>query len=91
MAIAITESNCRYDVKHPDSLTCGIGGIKPIFWADVLGDTKVNSLKAIELVIRHLVEKNGGNIYEAIKEYKGGSKNLKSTNKCFAVYKEMKI
>ena len=90
LAIAFTESNCNYDAKHADSKTCGIGGIKRLFWADVLGDTNANSLKAIELVINHLINKNGGSIYEAIKEYKGGVANLTTTNKCYELYKKLK-
>lgn len=90
LAIALTESSCNYDAKHADSKTCGIGGIKRLFWADVLGDTNANSLKAIELVINHLINKNGGSIYNAIKEYKGGVANLSTTNKCYDLYKKLK-
>lgn len=89
LAIALTESNCSYDAKHADSKTCGIGGIKRLFWADVLGDTNANSLKAIELVINHLISKNNGSIYHAIREYKGGIANLKTTNKCYDLYKRL--
>ena len=90
LAIALTESNCSYDAKHQDSKTCGIGGIKRLFWQDVLGNTNANSLKAIELVINHLIAKNNGSIYHAIKEYKGGVANLTTTNRCFDLYKKLK-
>ena len=90
LSIALTESNCRYDVKHTDSKTCGIGGIKRLFWQDVLGNTNANSLKAIELVINHLISKNNGSIYHAIRDYKGGVTNLDTTNRCFSLYKKLK-
>jgi predicted nucleotide-binding protein (sugar kinase/HSP70/actin superfamily) len=32
IAIAMTESNSSYSVKHPASDTVGIGGIKPSVW-----------------------------------------------------------
>lgn len=90
LAIALTESNCSYDVKHADKQTCGIGGIKRLFWEDVLNDVNPNSLKAIELVISYLMDKNGGSVYKAIKDYKGGVSNLKTTNKCYDLYKKLK-
>lgn len=90
LAIALTESNCSYDVKHPDKMTCGIGGIKPLFWTEILGDTNPNSLQAIEKIISHLIDKSDGNIYKAIKYYKGASTNMATTNKCFNLYKKLK-
>lgn len=89
LAIALTESNCDYNVKHPDKSTCGIGGIKPLFWGEVLGDTNPNSLQAIDKIISHLIDKNGGNVYQAIRDYKGGSSNLATTKKCFELYKRL--
>ena len=90
MAIALTESNCSYDVEHPNPLTFGIGGIKTLFWTEILGDTNPNSLQAIDKVISYLISKNNGNVYKAIKDYKGASTNMKSTNKCFKLYKKLK-
>ena len=89
LAIALTESGINYEAKHSDSKTIGIGGIKGLFWADLLGDVSPNSLEAIDIIISHLIEKNNGSIYEAIKDYKGADKNLVSTNKCWNLYKKM--
>ena len=90
LAIALTESGINYEVKHPDCQTFGIGGIKNLFWSDLLGDVNPNSLEAIDIIISHLIEKNNGNIYEAIKDYKGADKNLVTTNKCWKLYKQLK-
>lgn len=87
LAIAITESNCRYDVRHPDKDTCGIGGIKAKFWQHI---EEPNSLLAIESIVDILRDKYDNNIYAIIKYYKGGSTNLKSTDKCFKLYKDIK-
>ena len=90
MAIAITESGIDYDVSHPDLFTTGIGGIKSLFWKDILGETNPNSLEAIDKVISYLIDKNNGNVYKAIKDYKGADKNMVSTNKCWNLYKQLK-
>ena len=89
LAIALTESNCDYDIKHPDKTTCGIGGIKPLFWTEILGDTNPNSLQAIDKIISHLIDKNNGNIYSAIADYKGADTNMKTTDKCYKLYKQL--
>ena len=90
LAIAITESGINYEAKHPDCQTFGIGGIKNLFWSDLLGDVNPNSFEAIDIIISYLIDKNNGNIYEAIKDYKGADKNLSTTNKCYSLYKQLK-
>lgn len=87
LAIAITESGCNYKVKHPDKDTCGIGGIKAMFWPEI---ENVNSLMAIEEIVEILKTKAKGNIYLTIKYYKGGITNMKSTDKCYRIYKELR-
>ena len=89
MATAITESGIDYDVSHPDLFTTGIGGIKSLFWKDILGETNPNSLEAIDKVISYLIDKNNGNVYRAIADYKGADKNLSTTNKCWNLYKKL--
>ena len=89
LAIALTESNVNYNAKHQDGFTIGIGGIKSIFWADLLSNVNPNSLEAIDIIISHLIDKNDGNIYQAIKDYKGADKNMKTTDKCWNLYKQL--
>ena len=55
----------------------------------MLGDVNPNSLEAIDIIISHLIEKNDGNIYKAIADYKGADKNMKTTDKCWKLYKKM--
>jgi hypothetical protein len=86
VAIAMTESNCNYAVKHPTSDTIGIGGIKPTQWCL---RSNVNSLMAIDEIITKLEEK-GKSPYETILFYKGAKTNLKSTNQCWDFYKRLK-
>ena len=86
VAIAMTESNCNYNVKHPTNETKGIGGIKPAYWTL---KSNINSLKAIEEIIIHL-ENKGKTPYEVIKYYKGAKTNLKSTQQCWDLYKRLK-
>ncbi|MCI4437521.1 MAG: hypothetical protein JHC33_12000 [Ignisphaera sp.] len=82
VAIAMTESNCNYAVRHPDKDTIGIGGIKPNQW-DL--QCKVNSLQAIDEIITQLEDK-GKSPYEIIKFYKGAKKNIRSTEQCYDLY-----
>ena len=89
LAIALTESNVNYNAKHQDVFTIGIGGIKSIFWSDLLGNVNPNSLEAIDIIITYLIDKNNGNIYRAIADYKGADKNLSTTNKCWKLYKQL--
>ena len=85
MAIAMTESSCRYDVKHPDKDTKGIGGIKQSQWSL---KSNINSLRAIEEVVE-VLESRGLNEWQIIKFYKGGVTNLKSTQQCWDWYKRL--
>jgi hypothetical protein len=82
MAIAMTESSCNYNVKHPDKDTKGIGGIKQSQWTL---KSNINSLKAIEEVVE-VLEKKYSNKYTIIRKYKGGVTNLKSTQQCWDLY-----
>lgn len=90
LAIAITESGIDYNAKHQDAFTLGVGGIKGIFWSDLLGDVNPNSLQAIDIVISHLIDKNNGNIYKALADYKGADTNMKTTDKCWKLYQQLK-
>ena len=86
LALAFTESSFRYDVKHPDKLTKGVGGIK-VFHKTV---NDINSLPAIEEVwVKYLTQAKGDK-RKALKLYKGTKKNLKSFNKTWAIYTKLK-
>ena len=82
MAIAMTESGCNYNVKHPDKDTKGIGGIKQSQWTL---RSNINSLKAIEEIVE-VLEKKYSSKYTIIRKYKGGVTNLKSTQQCWDLY-----
>lgn len=82
MAIAMTESSCNYNIKHPDTHTKGIGGIKENMWTL---RSNINSLKAIEEIVE-VLEKKYDNKYTIIRIYKGGITNLKSTQQCWDLY-----
>jgi hypothetical protein len=86
IAIAMTESNCNYSVKHPTGDTKGIGGIKPSQWCL---KSNINSLRAIDEIITQLKEQ-GKSPYEIILFYKGAKTNLKSTKQCFDIYLRLK-
>jgi hypothetical protein len=86
VAIAMTESNCNYAVKHPTSETKGIGGIKSSQWCL---KSNVNSLMAIDEIITQLEEQDK-TPYEIIKHYKGAKINLKSTEQCWDFYLRLK-
>ena len=58
-----------------------------MFWPEI---ENVNSLMAIEEIVEILKTKAKGNIYLTIKYYKGSITNMKSTNKCYSIYKELR-
>lgn len=35
-------------------------------------------------------DKNNGNVYQAIKDYKGADTNMKTTDKCWKLYQQLK-
>ena len=81
-----TESGNRYDVIHTgkyDSTTTGICGIKT-HWIGMIpeiNESNINSLYAGSLVIEYLLNKNGENVYAALKEFKGSIVNTKPVEK----------
>jgi hypothetical protein len=86
VAIAMTESNSSYSVRHPDKNTKGIGGIKTTQWCL---KSDVNSLRAIDEIITKLEEQDK-TTYEIIKFYKGAKTNMKSTEQCYDLYRRLK-
>lgn len=85
LAIAWTESRLNYDVKHPDSMTLGTGGIKKYHKTIA----NINSLKAIEEVWIKYLRKHKGNVNKALMAYKGTVRNFKSFNKTIKIYKRI--
>lgn len=87
VAIAYSESRCSKTVKHPDSNTKGIGGIKTLWQLEC----EPNSLMAIEEVIENIREANPSfTDFEVIKFYKGAKSNLGSTNTTYELFTALK-
>ena len=86
LSIALTESRLNYDVKHPDSMTIGIGGIKKYHRTIA----NINSLKALEEVWIKYLRKHKGNVNKALMSYKGTVRNFKSFNKTIKIYRRLK-
>ena len=86
IAIAASESSLDYSVKHPDSITRGIGGIKTIHKTKA----KLNSLMAIEEVWENYLTISNGDKRKALKLYKGTKRNFKSFNRTWALYTKAK-
>jgi len=86
LALGFTESSFNFNVKHPDKLTKGLGGIK-VFHKTV---NDINSLLAIEEVwVKYLTQVKGDK-RKALKLYKGTKKNFKSFNKTWTIYTKLK-
>ena len=95
IALCFPESGLKKDVVHKgkfDKETIGICGIKSYLIGEVPHLTKenINTLKGGELVLNHLLEKNKGDLFEALKDYKGSIKNLEPVYKTLEIYKEIK-
>ena len=90
LLVCNTESGNKYDVIHTgkyDSTTTGICGIKT-HWIGVIpeiNESNINSLYAGSLVIEYLLNKNGENVYAALKEFKGSIVNTKPVEKVMAM------
>lgn len=95
IALCFPESGLKKDVVHKgkfDKKTIGVCGVKS-YWIDIIPDltkNNINSLKAGELVLDYLIDKNNGNLFEALKDYKGANKNLEPVYKTLEIYKEIK-
>ena len=85
LAIARTETNMDYHIKHPDKSTIGIGGIKKLHKTIA----PINSLMAIEEVYIKYLNKYKGNNKKALMAYKGTVKNKKSFIKTWKIYKRI--
>lgn len=94
IALAFTESSLNYNVKHKGNKAKGICGVVPLYWIDLLKEhkVKVNSLKSCEIILNYLLDKNNGNLFNAIIEYKGikSKENIELAHKVINIYKEIK-
>ena len=88
LAIAFTESSLRYDVKHNEKWTVGIGGIRPNFYPDLFEDgLNPNSLLAIEKVYLSLMNKFDNDKVSVLKHYKG----IKSNSNIYLVHNVLEL
>lgn len=94
LALAFTESSLNYDVKHKGDKAKGICGVIPIYWNDLLKEhkVKVNSLKSCEIILNHLLDKNNGDLVNALVDYKGikSKDNIELAYRVLEIYKDIK-
>ena len=82
----------NYKVKHKgalDKTTIGICGLKSKYWIDEIEEINyqnINSLYAGSLVLEYLLNKYNGDLFLALKHYKGASKNLETVKKVIEIY-----
>ena len=67
-------------------------GIKD-YWIGIIPELNIyniNTLYGAELVINYLLEKNKGNLFETLKDFKGSEKNIYPVEESIRIYKELK-
>ena len=93
IATCYPENAFNHYRTHKDRRIIGlVCGIKD-YWIDIipeLNEDNINTLYGGELVINYLLEKNKGNLFEALKEFKGSEKNIYPVLKSIKIYKELK-
>lgn len=55
-----------------------------------LNKHNINTLQGSELVLNYLLEKHNGNLYEALKDFKGSEYNLYPVKETIKIYKELR-
>lgn len=96
LVLCFTESSLNYNVKHKgnfDKTTTGICGLKTKYWIDEIEEINhqnINSLYAGSLVLEYLLNKYNGDLFLALKHYKGVNKNLEPVKRVIRLYKEIK-
>lgn len=67
-------------------------GIKSLWIKEIpeLNKHNINTLKGGEIVLNYLLDKNNGNLFKALKEFKGSENNLKPVKETIKIYKEIK-
>ena len=70
-------------------MVCGVKD----YWIDIipeLNQDNINTLYGGELVLNYLLKKNDGNLYEALKDFKGSETNLYPVKESIKIYKELR-
>ncbi len=92
IATCYPENAFKYHIKHKDKSIIGlVCGIKD-YWIDIipeLNKNNINTLYGSELVINYLLEKNNGNLYKALKDFKGSENNLYPVKESIKIYKSL--
>lgn len=95
IALCYPENNFSYTIPHLgkyDKNTIGkVCGVKE-YWIDIVDEItydNINSLQAGEMVLNYLIDKNNGNLFEALKDFKGAKTNLTSVYKTLEIYKRL--
>ena len=93
IATCYPENAFNHYKPHKDKSIIGlVCGIKD-YWIDIipeLNQDNINTLYGGELVINYLLEKNKGNLYKALKEFKGSEKNIYPVKESIKIYKELR-
>lgn len=72
-----------------DKTTIGICGLKPEFWEKELKGNNPNSIYSGYLVLSYLINTKG-DLYKALKHFKGAKKNLKNVDKVIELVEYLK-
>lgn len=70
-------------------MVCGVKD----YWIDIIPELtreNINTLYGGELVLNYLLEKNNGNLYETLKDFKGSENNLYPVKESIKIYKGLK-
>lgn len=96
LALCYTESSLNYNAIHKskyDKNTIGkVCGVKS-YWIDEIEEINyqnINSLYAGSLVLEYLLNKYNGDLFLALKHYKGANKNLEPVKRVIEIYEEIK-
>ena len=93
IALCYPENNFNYKKKHKDKKIKGlVCGIHSLWEKEIpeLNNKNINTLKAGEIVLNYLLEKNNGDLFEVVREFKGSERNYSPVHKTMKIYKELK-
>jgi len=90
--VCYPENTFNYQREHKNKKIIGkVCGINKIWLEEIpeLNINNINTLKSGEIVINYLINKNDGNLYNALKEFKGSEKNLEPVKESIEIYKKL--
>jgi hypothetical protein len=93
IALCYPENTFNYNRSHKDKNIIGkVCGIKKLWIEEIpeLNKNNINTLKGGEIVINYLINKNNGNLFEAIKDFKGSKTNIYPVKETIKIYRELK-